>query len=377
MTIYNGHFNDEVPFDPVAKTARTVRDGTIKYLGSELDPSMAALAPDQYYTVYRSPATIANVAQAMAGIPVTDVHVDIGRDAPEGGGVVSSSKMVDAFDGATGASVAVLNRLEIADTLQAVVDAGKRELSLGYRAQLVPHGEHDFEQRDIVPHHLAVVQRGRCGSSCSFLDALPEEPNTNEDEPPMKHPKEFKDAEGKLSMQQMVALVTALPDAIKEMPVDQLASLNAPLAKIAAAIASVTGNGPAPEVAAAEEPAPAAEDEKPKDDPTTPEIEDELPGAKDEEDDKKFSDAEAASAILAHGEAMEKAREFMPAGHSFKDVDTPGVMRAALATQCSDKFSDAEVPLAFKLLRKAESKYKDFADETAKSTLDATFDKEL
>jgi len=370
MTTYNGHFNDAVPFDPVAKTARTVRDGTIKYLGSELDPSMVALAPDQYYTVYRSPATIANVAHAMSGLPVTDDHVDIGTDAPEGGGVVSSSKMIDAFDDSTGASVAVLNQLDIADTLRAVVDAGKRELSLGYRAQLVPHPKYDFEQRDIVPHHLAVVQRGRCGSSCSFLDALPEEPNTKEDKPPMKHPKEFTDAEGKLSIQQIVSLVASLPDALKEIPVDQLSALSAPLAKIAAVIESVSGASPAPE-----EP---ASDEKPTDDPTTPELEDESPSTKAEEDDKKFSDAAAtAKAILLHGEAIEKAREYMPAGHSFKDVDTMGVMRAALATQCSDTFSDAEVPLAFKLLRKAESRYKEFADKGAKSSLDETFEKEL
>ena len=43
------------------------------------------------------------------------------------------------------------------------LNAGKKELSLGYDARLIPSDKYDFEQRDIVPHHLAVVEAGRCG----------------------------------------------------------------------------------------------------------------------------------------------------------------------------------------------------------------------
>ncbi len=50
----------------------------------------------------------------------------------------------------------------------------KKQLSLGYSADIVPHSEYDFEQIDINPHHLAVVENGRCGPLCCFLDRKPE-----------------------------------------------------------------------------------------------------------------------------------------------------------------------------------------------------------
>jgi len=43
--------------------------------------------------------------------------------------------------------------LLLSDAMQATVDAGKRELSLGYMADL--DDDYDFEQLDIVPHHFS------------------------------------------------------------------------------------------------------------------------------------------------------------------------------------------------------------------------------
>jgi hypothetical protein len=97
-----------------------------------------------------------------------------------------------------GKHVAATIAIYDAETI-AAIDAGERELSVGYRARLepIPGGKHrmddgtevlaDFIQRDIRANHTAIVRRGRAGESASIrLDsaghqtagAEPEEPMT-------------------------------------------------------------------------------------------------------------------------------------------------------------------------------------------------------
>lgn len=69
--------------------------------------------------------------------------------------------------------------LLIADLMvkdQAVIDmilAGKREISLGYDAEYIATGLGKGEQRNILINHIALVDRGRCGSRCSIGDRIP------------------------------------------------------------------------------------------------------------------------------------------------------------------------------------------------------------
>lgn len=347
---YVGHFSDAMPYDAAAKRAVSVRDGVLEYYGREIGQE----PPDRIFRVYRSPATIANAARAMEGIPVTDEHVALDMPPPTEGGSVSESHMIDYRDATTGATVAVRNRLILGDTLQMAVDAGKRELSLGYRAELVPHDEYDFEQRDIRPHHVAVVDKGRCGPMCSFIDKLPKTGET------MALHKAFLDADGALNLQQVAELAAALPEAIKAVPVNELPKLLAPMQKIIELAKTV-----APETAPEEEtPAPApVEDEDPVE-----EVEDEDPAAKEEEEEKKFADSVAAAvetAVKARLAIVDKAREFLPADYAFADSAPDKIMRDALATDSDTKFEDSELPVAFKLLRKRDSKYQQFGDSDA------------
>lgn len=344
---YVGHFADTMPYDAAAKTALSVRDGVLEYYGQEIGQE----PPDRIFRVYRSPATIANAARDMEGIPVTDEHVALDMPPPTEGGSVSESRMVDVRDPATGATVAVRNRLILGDTLQMAVDAGKRELSLGYRAELVPHDEYDFEQRDIRPHHVAVVDRGRCGPMCSFIDKLP--PKGEE----MKLHKAFLDADGALNLQQVAELAAALPEAIKAVPVNELPKLLAPMQKIIELAKTV-----APEAAPEEETPAPVEDEDPVE-----KVEDEDPAAKEEEEEK-FADSVAAAvetAVKARLAIVDKAREFLPADYAFADSAPDKIMRDALATDSDTKFEDSELPVAFKLLRKRDSKYLQFGDSDA------------
>lgn len=53
------------------------------------------------------------------------------------------------------------------------IDAGKREVSLGYDADYVKTGNGTGEQRNIIINHVALVDRGRCGPRCAIGDRTP------------------------------------------------------------------------------------------------------------------------------------------------------------------------------------------------------------
>ena len=371
---YHGAFQDSVVFDPGNKTAVSVRDGVIEYLGVELGMEPA----DKMFTVYRSPATIANTAMSMEGLPITDEHVDLDLPAPGDGGFVSESAMIDANDPITHTTIAIRNTLSLSDTMRAMVEAGKRELSLGYHADLVPHDEYDFEQRDVIPHHLATVDRGRCGSMCSFIDRKPT--TINEDEP-MKLHKAFSDADGAMNLQQIVELATALPEAIKAVPVDQLQKLLPALQQI---VEAAKGVMPAEEPTA---PVEGADEEVIKlgGEPDVPASDADTPPT--EEEKEKFSDAVAVEAtkqaagfvdkaVKEHAAVIVKARDFVDEEYNFTDKSTVQIMRDAAATQTPDKFTDEELPLVFKLLKKPEANYAKFGDSQSKD-FDSLKDKEL
>ena len=170
----------------------------------------------------------------------------------------------------------------------------------------------------------------------------------------MKLHKAFLDADGALNLQQVAELAAALPEAIKAVPVNELPKLLAPMQKIIELAKTV-----APEEAT---PAPV-EDEDPVE-----KVEDEDPAAKEEEEEKKFADSVAAAvetAVKARLAIVDKAREFLPADYAFADSAPDKIMRDALATDSDTKFEDSELPVAFKLLRKRDSKYQQFGDSDA------------
>lgn len=352
-----GKFRDAVTFNGEEKTAVSVRDGVLEYLGIEI-----GMHPqDKIFTIYRTPATIANAAMAMPGIPITDDHVSLDSAPPTSGGTVTSSRMITAADEKTSTTIAIENKIAIGDTLLPLIMSGKRELSLGYMADLVPHDVYDFEQKNIVPHHLAAVDRGRCGSMCSFIDKTP---IVKGDPDMLKLHKAFSDENGTMNLQQIVELATALPEAIKSVPVDQLQELLPALQQIVEAAKSV-----APEMV--EEVAMPEDKAETTDAVKDEEIEKKEPGFSDS-DVKRFTD----EAIKAHTDVITKARDFLDDDYVFTGKSTNQIMIDALAKDSGQKFSDSELPLAFKMLKKTESNYKNFGD-TKPDDFDSLQDKEL
>lgn len=349
-------FNDAVTYDGAMKSAISVRDGVLEYLGSELgmEPS------DRIFYVYRSPATIASAASLMPGIPLLSEHVEPGTEDADVRSRVKSASLVDAFDTSTASTLAIRNMITVAPEIEGELESGKRELSLGYTGALIPHDKYDFEQRDIIPTHLAVVEKGRCGSGCRFLDRKP----TQEATMPKMH-KAFTDADGAASLSQIVEIAAGLPEAIKNVPVDKLQELMPALQEIMD-IANAVGVKPsAPTEEMVEE---EVMDEKPEDNPAQGE---QMPIT----DSAAFKDAVKAateSAVKTHAVVIDKARDFVGEGYNFADKSAVQIMRDALATQHgATQFTDSELPVAFKLLKPQSQDYRNFGDSQTEGGLTA------
>lgn len=352
-------------YDSTTKTAISVRDGVIEYLGVEI----GELPADKIFTVYRSPATIANVAASMNGLLLCDEHIDVDLPVESPVGTIESSDLVDMINPAQESTLAIRNRISFTDA----APANKYELSLGYLADLVPHHKYDFEQRGIIPKHLAIVESGRCGPSCRFIDRKPPE------ETKMKLKlnkltaalKAFRDEEAGITVDQIAELAKSLPEALKNAPVDKLQEMWPALMELIEI--SKAAGVEMPELAAAVEgDAPAGDPEK------TPAADEDKPSDEEKDkvkvtDSKAFKDAVQKAtdkAIARHSEVIEKARGFLDDTYSFSGKTTAAIIRDALATEHgAQKFEDGELDLAFKMLRKSSSQYQQFGDSAVQGSL--------
>jgi hypothetical protein len=116
---------------------------------------------------------------------------------------------------------------------------------------------------------------------------------------------------------------------------------------------------------------------------TEVEVEDADEGAKEEKpkdegekenfaDSAAFKDAVSSAVkgeVKRYAQVVNKARNFVDAEYDFAGKTANAVMRDALATQSTDKFEDAELSVAFKLLRKANTDYSQFGDTKPDSGL--------
>ena len=363
-------FADIATYSDTERTAVSVRDGVLEYLGVELELE----PPDKVFTVYRSPATIANAAYAMIGIPLTDEHVSMEGPAPSDGGHVETSTVIDQVDEPTYSRLAVQNKLAMSDALKITLK-DKRQMSLGYDADLIPHSRWDYEQINIIPHHLAAVSDGRCGPLCSFLDRKPKEKIMS------KKVNLFLDAEGQVNLEQIMEMAGALPEAIKKVPVDQLKKIMPSLQQI---MMYAKEQGAVPE----EAPAEGMADEELTDEEIAAkkEAEGKDEGEQKEKfaDSKAFKDAVAAQSkkfadaeVKRYAQVVTKARNFLDADYDFSDKTANQVMRDALSTQSTDKFEDSELPVAFKLLRKPNTDYSQFGDAKPDTGLESRITKTL
>lgn len=160
----------------VAVRARAARTGIYDYAGREIDPeNKHGLRDKAVVKVLRDEQTVFDdrAARSFIGKPVTDNHpaqpvtADNWRQHARGT-VMGAMRDGDylAFDLLLTDAAAI-----------AAVDAGKRELSNGYAADLefgsftAPDGTIcDARQTSVTGNHVAIVDRGRAGPECRIGD---------------------------------------------------------------------------------------------------------------------------------------------------------------------------------------------------------------
>lgn len=335
--VTDAEFTDCVLYDKESKSFISARDGVQEYYGAEIGKEPA----DRKFTVYRHPDTVQEAASAVLGLPITEEHVKVEGPVTNPIGSVSESETVDCVDESTGTTIAIRNRADLTEEMKRAIMDGKRQLSLGYRADLIPCEKYDFEQIDIIPHHVAIVRAARCGETCSFKD------NQKEEGYEMKINKAFLDAEGNLNIRQVMELVQNLPEAVQQVGIEELSKM-VPTLKEIIEMAKQAG-------AVSEEDEPA-EDAEPEEDE-----EDKTPMA----DTQEFKDA-VETVRKEYAYVINKAKDFLDGSYDFSKRDAETIMRDALKTQHDDTFEDSELRTAFKLLKK-DKKYQNFGDQTGQT----------
>jgi hypothetical protein len=348
---------DDSVFDRTKRTVLSIRDGVLEYYGKEIGEEPA----DKVFRVYRSPATTANAAMVMTGIPVTDEHIDLDTEQANipTVGKVERAKMVDVSDRYVGATVAVLNNLKLNDEVLPVVESGKRELSLGYFSALIPHDTYDFEQTEIRPHHLAIVKHGRAGSMCSFIDKK----TVQEEESNMKFLKD-----GKIDIQALKDALKALPEALKGI-------VDTDKTEIEPLMTALADSLP-----------------KKKEEPMTEGIKTTDAKTETEKKETGLTDADiqklvdagiqrgVAEGVKRHVLVSDKARHFLPDNYKFADKTADEIVADVLAQEYPEHhFSDNEKNIAFNLLKieRPTADYSKFGDSAAKSAWTDAGNKEV
>lgn len=381
------HFKHTAFFDTATRRVRSVRDGVQEYYGIEL-----GIEPhNKVFTLYRSPETIAKIAAKLSGIPVTNDHVDADTvqdvKASDTIGSLYDTEVIELADESTISTLCLENGAALSASALSLSKAGKKEFSLGYTGKLKPHDVWDFEQYDLNPTHLALVDNARGGSVLTFADKKGDQMADKK----AKLNKVFLDADGSPNLQQIVEIAQELPEALKTIPMEKLAEIMPMLQEVVSM--GKTGD-PAEEVEMSDEDmeeAKAAGKE---------EMMDSSYEDMDEEEAKKFGDSKLFKSIVAaqskqfidskafkqaveektkeHAMVIEKAVSFVDERYTFSDKSTSQIMRDALAAEYGDvKFSDSELPVAFKLLKRSSSDLKNFGDSSGKTALELRIEQTL
>jgi hypothetical protein len=157
----------------ICKNVPIGRTGWMNYYGQEL-PAIFNEPTGQPCKVYRSleelfsPATIAS----FEGKPVTNTHPTANLDI----NTVPMTERGHAQNVRRDGDFLVADLyVNDAGLISEVQNDIKREVSSGYVCSWHKIGEGQYEQREIVGNHIAIVPNGRAGSKVAIQDSKPEE----------------------------------------------------------------------------------------------------------------------------------------------------------------------------------------------------------
>jgi hypothetical protein len=160
---------------PIART------GTMLYRPGEvpLQPPKRQGAAQVLY-VTRDAATLfaPEVLGGIIGAPITNDHPpeDV---TPQNWNNLAQGFVLDAWQGDGDAADIMFADLVVTNrgAIHKINVEGIREVSLGYSAEYEQTGDGEGRQHNIIPNHLALVERGRCGPRCAIGDRHPKEIN--------------------------------------------------------------------------------------------------------------------------------------------------------------------------------------------------------
>ncbi|WKT00524.1 DUF2213 domain-containing protein [Gallibacterium salpingitidis] len=167
----NGWF--EVKDNPLSK------EGVFLYRGSQITLSDGSKPPnpDDLYAVYRPAEELEKAVNTFKLLPWVDEHAMLGS---EDIGMTPAEKK--GVSGVIGEDVYVNNgtlygNIKVfSERFARQIEAGKKELSLGYRCKYehspgVWNGQkYDYVQRELKGNHLALVDKGRMGADVRVMD---------------------------------------------------------------------------------------------------------------------------------------------------------------------------------------------------------------
>ena len=309
------------------RTVISIRDGVQEYLGVEL-----GIEPfDKVFKIYRSPETVRELKDKLNGLPLIENHIDPEGEISEDlkrGKILDSQEVVNV-DKDLDSTIAIKNEISL---FKDKLEFEYKQLSLGYKATTLPSAKYDFEQSNIIPHHLGIVEAGRCGDTCRFQDKK----------------------------------------GVERMTLEEL------LAKLKEFLDSSNDEDKANLVKALDEMFPKQE-------------------TKDNEADleKKFEDAKSDAiakfmdskvfkdAMLNYGNerasVIAKATNYLDSNYDFKSKSNETIMSDVVKAEYpSETFKDAEIGVAFKMLKQKEAVSHSVIDfKDAKDEINKAFNEEL
>lgn len=156
-----------------------LKAGILEYYGQELidggSPEIDGkpVDPDKIYKVYISPEELEKSAETFKMLPLVNGHTWLG---------IEGEDAKDHQEGTTGENAVVKNDMLYVplkftgDEILAELKSGKEELSASYTNKLSVSDNPDYDliATDIKGNHIALVEKGRCGSDVRVLNQIME-----------------------------------------------------------------------------------------------------------------------------------------------------------------------------------------------------------
>lgn len=149
------------------------REGVFPYAGWQISDS---LPPNQIFNVYRPYSELSKqeTIDSFNGVPFIEDHEMIGKgftpvdERPASGTLFNTRAEPNDLYG---------DIVIYSEKVQESIDNGKKELSLGYLCSYIPEKgifegqNYDYKQVNLIGNHIALVEKGRMGSSVRVQDS--------------------------------------------------------------------------------------------------------------------------------------------------------------------------------------------------------------